>query len=132
MAELREDYAHGPYEAYCARLELMLHDLKAKGVKRLSLTPIQIDDYLASCHQRDHDPQRSDTRASYSTTLLDRDIAEPWPPQRNESCWCGSERKCKKCCGLVHARSATVHTPAGGIDIRSSENRETRGRRRRR
>jgi hypothetical protein len=99
-----EDYAHGPYEAYCARLELMLRDLKAKGVKRLSLTPIQIDDYLAWCTQHDRDPQQSDTRASYSTTLLDRDIAEPWPPQRNEPCWCGSERKYKKCCGLVHAR----------------------------
>jgi SEC-C motif/Tetratricopeptide repeat len=99
-----EDYAHGPYEAYCARLELMLRDLKAKGVKRLSLTPIQIDDYLAWCTQHDRDPQQSDTRASYSTTLLGRDIAEPWPPQRNEPCWCGSERKYKKCCGLVHAR----------------------------
>jgi SEC-C motif len=99
-----EDYAHGPYEAYCARLELMLRDLKAKGVKRLSLTPIQIDDYLAWCTQHDRDPQQSDTRASYSTTLLDRDMAEPWPPQRNEPCWCGSERKYKKCCGLVHAR----------------------------
>jgi hypothetical protein len=99
-----EDYAHGPYEAYCARLELMLRDLKAKGVKRLSLTPIQIDDYLAWCTQHDLDPQQSDTRASYSTTLLDRDIAEPWPPHRNEPCWCGSERKYKKCCGLVHAR----------------------------
>ncbi|MGA2013899.1 MAG: SEC-C metal-binding domain-containing protein [Solirubrobacteraceae bacterium] len=99
-----EDYAHGPYEAYCARLELMLRDLKAKGVKRLSLTPIQIDEYLAWCTEHDRDPQQSDTRASYSTTLLDRDIAEPWPPHRNEPCWCGSERKYKKCCGLVHAR----------------------------
>ncbi|KOX19631.1 SEC-C metal-binding domain-containing protein [Nocardiopsis sp. NRRL B-16309] len=23
----------------------------------------------------------------------------PWPPQRNEACWCGSTRKYKKCCG---------------------------------
>ena len=23
---------------------------------------------------------------------------KPWPPQRNEPCWCGSERKYKKCC----------------------------------
>ena len=92
-----EDYAHGPYEAYCARLELMLRDLKAKGVKRLSLAPIQIDDYLAWCTQHDRDPQQSDTRASYSTTLIRRDITKPWPPQRNEPCWCGSERKYKKC-----------------------------------
>jgi SEC-C motif len=99
-----EDYAHGPYEAYCARLELMLRDLKAQGVKRLALTPIQIDEYLAWCTEHDRDPQQSGTRASYSTTLIRRDIAKPWPPQRNEPCWCGSERKYKKCCLLVHAR----------------------------
>ena len=23
----------------------------------------------------------------------------PWPPGRNEPCWCGSGRKYKKCCG---------------------------------
>lgn len=99
-----EDYAHEPYEAYCARLELMLRDLKAQGVKRLALTPIQIDEYLAWCTEHDRDPQQSDTRASYSTTLIRRDITKPWPPQRNEPCWCGSERKYKKCCLLVHAR----------------------------
>lgn len=99
-----EDYEHGPYQAYCARLELMLRDLKTKGVKRLSLTPIQIDDYLAWCTEHDRDPEQSDTRASYSTTLLERNIIKPWPPQRNEPCWCGSQRKYKKCCLLIHAR----------------------------
>jgi len=42
-----EDYQHGRYAAYCARLELLLRDLKAQGVARLGLTPIAIDDYLA-------------------------------------------------------------------------------------
>lgn len=93
-----EDYQHGPYQAYCARLELMLRDLKAQGVKRLALTPITIDDYLTWCAEHDRDPEQSDTRASYSTTLLGRDIVKPWPPERNNPCWCGSERKYKKCC----------------------------------
>jgi hypothetical protein len=93
-----EDYEHGPYQAYCARLELMLRDLKAQGVKRLALTPIQVDDYLAWCAEHDRDPEQPDTRASYSTTLLGRDIVNPWPPERNEPCWCGSQRKYKKCC----------------------------------
>lgn len=93
-----EDYEHGPYQAYCARLELMLRDLKTQGVKRLALTPIAIDDYLAWCSEHHRDPEESDTRASYSTTLLGRDIVKPWPPERNDRCWCGSERKYKKCC----------------------------------
>jgi hypothetical protein len=38
-----EDYEHGPYDAYCARLELLLRQLKAQGVARLALVPITID-----------------------------------------------------------------------------------------
>jgi tetratricopeptide (TPR) repeat protein len=93
-----EDYQHGPYTTYCARLELLLRDLQSQGVKRLALAPITIDEYLAWCAEHDRDPADSDTRASYATELIGRDIAQPWPPQRNQPCWCGSERKYKKCC----------------------------------
>jgi hypothetical protein len=92
-----EDYEHRPYTAYCARLELLLRDLRSQGVKRLALTPITID-YLAWCAEHDHDPKDSDTRTSYSTDLIARDVTHPWPPQRNEPCWCRSEHKYKKCC----------------------------------
>ena len=93
-----EDYEHGPYAAYCARLELLLRDLKSQGVKRLALTPITIDDYLAWCTEHDRDPEQSDNRASYANELLAHNVVNPWPPERNEPCWCGSERKYKKCC----------------------------------
>lgn len=93
-----EDYEHGPYAAYCARLELLLRDLRSQGVRRLALTPITIDDYLAWCANHDRDPEQSDTRASYATTLVEHDVVHAWPPERNEPCWCGSERKYKKCC----------------------------------
>jgi tetratricopeptide (TPR) repeat protein len=93
-----EDYEHGPYSGYCARLELLLRDLRAQGVARLALTPITIDDYLSWCAQRDLDPEHSDNRAGYATELVERDATQPWPPERNQPCWCGSERKYKKCC----------------------------------
>jgi tetratricopeptide (TPR) repeat protein len=93
-----EDYEHGPYAAYCARLELLLRDLKSQGINRLALTPITIDQYLAWCAEHNRDPEQSDTRASYGTELLERGVVKPWPPERNESCWCTSGRKYKKCC----------------------------------
>jgi tetratricopeptide (TPR) repeat protein len=93
-----EDYEQGPYAAYCARLELLLRDLKTKGVARLALTPITIDAYIDWCTGHDRDPEESDNRASYATELLERGITQPWPPARNEPCWCGSQRKYKKCC----------------------------------
>jgi tetratricopeptide (TPR) repeat protein len=93
-----EDYQHGPYAAYCARLELLLRNLKTQGVARLALTPLDIDSYLTWCTAHDRDPEQSDSRASYATELLERGNAHPWPPERNEPCWCASGRKYKKCC----------------------------------
>jgi len=93
-----EDYEHGPYAAYCARLELLLRELRAQAVARLALTPIALEDYLAWCAERGRDPEQPDSRASYATELVERDAVHPWPPQRNEPCWCGSGRKYKKCC----------------------------------
>jgi len=93
-----EDYEHGPYEAYCARLELLLRNLRAQDIARLALTPITIDNYLTWCTEHDRDPEQSETRADYATELLEHDSTHPWPPQRNQPCWCGSGRKYKKCC----------------------------------
>lgn len=93
-----EDYEHGPYDAYCARLELLLRQLKAQGVARLALVPITIDDYLPWSVENDRDPEQSETRASYATELLKTTTTHPWPPERNQPCWCGSEHKYKKCC----------------------------------
>lgn len=93
-----EDYENGPYAAYCARLELLLRDLKAQGVARLALTPLTIDGYLAWCTNHDHDPEDSENRASYATELMEHHATHPWPPERNQPCWCDSQRKYKKCC----------------------------------
>jgi tetratricopeptide (TPR) repeat protein len=72
-----EDYEHGPYAAYCARLELLLRDLKGQGAARLALTPIEIDRYLSWCAEHDRDPEQSDSRAAYATELLEDG---PYPP----------------------------------------------------
>ena len=93
-----EDYEHGPYEAYCARLELLLRNLKAQGVARLALVPLTIDSYLSWSSEHGRDPAHPDTRASYATELLKTTATDPWPPERNQPCWCGSHRKYKKCC----------------------------------
>jgi len=30
----------------------------------------------------------------------DESLGVPWPPERNQACWCGSDKKYKKCCGM--------------------------------
>lgn len=40
-------------------------------------------------------------RARAARVALDAGRATPWPPARNDRCWCRSGRKYKQCCGTV-------------------------------
>ncbi|WP_066362114.1 SEC-C domain-containing protein [Herbidospora mongoliensis] len=53
---------------------------------------------VAVVHLGDDAPASEEERLELvAATDPDDDIA--WPPGRNDSCWCGSDRKYKKCCG---------------------------------
>lgn len=93
-----DDYERGSYASYCARLELMMRDLRAEGATRLAPTPIEIDDYIRWCGAQGLDPEDSNSRAGYAGDRTGEDLAPLWPPGRNQPCWCGSGRKYKKCC----------------------------------
>ena len=62
-----------------------------------------VDGLAAHAEESGHDPGSGEARSSYAATLLRTGTAVVWPPGRNERCWCGSERKYKKCCGPVPA-----------------------------
>jgi uncharacterized protein YecA (UPF0149 family) len=62
-----------------------------------------VDGLQAHAEESGHDPGSGEARSSYAATLLQAGDAVVWPPGRNEPCWCGSERKYKKCCGPVPA-----------------------------
>jgi tetratricopeptide (TPR) repeat protein len=82
-----EDYQHGPYAAYCARLEVLLRDLRAQGVKRLALTP------STTAIQNSPTPERA-TPPSWSRTT------SPTRGPRNETspAGAGANAKYKRCC----------------------------------
>jgi hypothetical protein len=66
----------------------LLRELRAMGTARLSLTPIAIDRYLAWCAEQNRDPEDPDNRSAYASALLNEGVAHPWPPARNDPCWC--------------------------------------------
>jgi len=66
-----------------------------------AVAPIHVDDYIAWCEQNGEDPE--DAPAQYAAYRLADDQAIRWPPGRNEPCWCGSQRKDKRCCGPAPA-----------------------------
>jgi len=70
---------------------------------RLHVTAMTVDGLTAHAEESGYDPGSGEARSYYAATLLQTGNAVVWPPGRNEPCWCGSERKYKKCCGPVPA-----------------------------
>jgi hypothetical protein len=88
-----------PHAEYCRALQARLTEAADAGATGLHIAPIRVDTLLAWCAERGADPDdaRADYAADLARTHPDEVIA--WPPGRNASCWCGSSRKYKKCCG---------------------------------
>ncbi|TMM05573.1 MAG: hypothetical protein E6G10_02360 [Actinobacteria bacterium] len=107
---LAEDWADVPHPDYCRRIEGHLKWLRAGGAPVRAVAPIELDSYLPWCEERAEDPEEA--RAAYAADAFRRGQAIAWPPGRNERCWCGSERKYKKCCGPVDA--AAMHGASAG------------------
>ena len=99
--DLAEEWAGVPHPDYCARLDGHAKWMRAHGVHVHAVAPIRADDYAAWCEQHDEDPDGG--RARYAAERFADGEAVRWPPGRNEPCWCGSQRKYKKCCGPAAA-----------------------------
>ncbi|MGH3493133.1 MAG: SEC-C metal-binding domain-containing protein [Sciscionella sp.] len=89
------------HSVYCRRMDGRLRDHAEAGMSRLSVVPVRSVEFLpwvAEYAPDEHD--RSQLRAQYAADVS-RDPARAisWPPGRNDPCWCGSDRKYKKCCG---------------------------------
>jgi tetratricopeptide (TPR) repeat protein len=70
---------------------------------RLFVAPLTVAGLEADAVEAGEDPGTSQARAGYAGRVLAAGEAIAWPPGRNEPCWCGSDRKYKKCCGPVPA-----------------------------
>ena len=106
-SDLAADWAHVPHLDYCRRLDGHAKWMRAHGVRVRAIAPILVEDYVAWCAEHDEHPE--DARAAYAADRMAAGDVIPWPPERNESCWCGSQRKYKKCCG--GAPAGPMHEP---------------------
>ncbi|MEQ4304051.1 SEC-C metal-binding domain-containing protein [Plantactinospora sp. B6F1] len=81
-----------------ARVQRELVRLTESG--RIGLGPLRgSTEGLAGYAERTGaDPTSEPARAGYAAELAGRGDELPWPPERNEACWCGSGSKYKKCC----------------------------------
>jgi len=88
-----------PFAERRVRMERHLRDRRAQGDGPLLVVTIDLDDFAEWCIEHGHEPIDRRSRGSFAEVLRELGEGRTWPPGRNEPCWCGSERKYKRCCG---------------------------------
>jgi len=95
--DLADDFADPA--RYARRLEGNLRDL-ARGLgQHPAVAPIDIAAFLAWAESEGYDPASGEARSVYAAELFKAGRVLPWPPSRNDGCWCESGQKYKRCCG---------------------------------
>jgi hypothetical protein len=93
-----------PFAERAARMELSLRRRRADGDGPFVVVTIDIERYTAWCEAEGHDPADRRSRGTFVNAEGQAAAGRPWPPGRNEPCWCASERKYKRCCGGLAMR----------------------------
>jgi tetratricopeptide (TPR) repeat protein len=88
------------WDEYRDSIEHNLQLSSRSGLTGLTVNAGTVDGLAAFASRRGADVTDPDLREDYAQSLPER----PWPPGRNEACWCGSGLKYKKCC-LARSRA---------------------------
>lgn len=81
------------------QVERTLRELSDEGAPSLAVGHATLSGLEAYAAGDGGSPDAPATRSAYGAELARKGEAAAWPPPRNGPCWCGSERKYKKCCG---------------------------------
>jgi hypothetical protein len=84
---------------YSREIQAGLVGYATHGVRQLAVAPLDVDEVIAYARTRRVDPKSEQTRAQMSAEMYRTGRTIPWPPGRNQPCWCSSGRKYKHCCG---------------------------------
>lgn len=104
---LTEESAEQGADAYYRASETALRerDREEPGARR-GVVLHGVEEIEEFARRFDLDPADGDTVAAWAQEEVTPEDPRfrPWPPARNEACWCGSGRKYKKCCGSPAGR----------------------------
>ncbi|BBY07090.1 SEC-C metal-binding domain-containing protein [Mycobacterium noviomagense] len=100
-----------PHALYCRALQQKLVEFAEAGFPGLAVAPVRVEPFTAWCAEQGQRPDSAEARAEYAAHLTAQGDpgVTPWPPSRNDPCWCGSGRKYKKCCAAP--RFVDAHPP---------------------
>lgn len=91
-------------------VERHLRELARRGAD-VCVGPATVTEYVDFAEGKRRDPTDSATRAAYAAHLGFTGPTVPWPPSRNDRCWCGSGTKYKKCCGALRFADESADLP---------------------
>lgn len=86
-------------DAYCRTIEARLREIRSETGRQPSVAPLRVEQLVEFAEENGIDPDSGAARSRFAAELGRVGEPVPWPPGRNEPCWCGSERKYKRCCG---------------------------------
>jgi hypothetical protein len=89
------------HAGYCRALQAKIRASADGGLHHIHLAPINVAEFTTWAAEQDE--PTGDIRLARATFNLHNasehpERLVPWPPGRNEPCWCGSGHKYKKCC----------------------------------
>lgn len=100
--EVTERFGDVDSATYNRAIQQHLLDLPLGGATAdVSVAPIYVTEFTQWCSEVHTDAGSAQARSACAADLSSHGDTIPWPPARNEPCWCGSQRKYKKCCGTV-------------------------------
>lgn len=87
------------HTGHLRQVERTLRELSEEGTARPAVGRATVGGLAAYVDERGGAADMPAARSGYAAELARGGLATDWPPARNGPCWCGSERKYKKCCG---------------------------------
>ncbi|MEV4121030.1 SEC-C domain-containing protein [Micromonospora sp. NPDC049645] len=85
------------WDEHRAQIERALVDASGLGGADLGVVAGTVDGLAAFARDAGSDPTDEETLDEYADSLDEAGVTA-WPPGRNDTCWCGSGIKYKKCC----------------------------------
>jgi hypothetical protein len=96
--DLATDYG-ATWDDHRAITETELRLRAEHGTTGLAIIPATAEALAAFATAAGSDQIDTPTLQAYRDSLVDAGTPQtPWPPGRNDSCWCGSQTKYKRCC----------------------------------
>jgi hypothetical protein len=94
---LAEEYGQ-TWDEYRSTVQKTLELWSESSSLQLGLVTGSVEELVTHAERNGDDPTDPQVRQDYAQDLTEPAREIPWPPARNQPCWCGSAQKYKKCC----------------------------------